>query len=228
LIVSTVRWCLRYDCQFVTLRSSSQDAGSMSITSRATGGCNASHHYSSAQPGRAVKVTGLWRYVYRAVDQHGQLTDIYVSKRSNLTAPRTFFTSVLPRHDRHEEVTIDLAASLLRVVDDPSPGAARDTEQYSNNRIENDHGRLKARLRPMRWPRIHAEPAARPLRTWRRSPPRTATRRHSIRRTRRSNLTGLHHQTLAPRHPIDQRNRLVSSCRIGWPTERARTTGHLR
>ena len=25
-----------------------------------------------------------------------------------------------------------------------------DTEQYANNRIENDHGRLKARLRPMR------------------------------------------------------------------------------
>jgi IS6 family transposase len=25
-----------------------------------------------------------------------------------------------------------------------------DTEQYANNRVETDHGRLKARLRPMR------------------------------------------------------------------------------
>ena len=30
------------------------------------------------------------------------------------------------------------------------PAAAHVTDQYSNNRIEADHGRLKARLRPMR------------------------------------------------------------------------------
>ena len=43
-----------------------------------------------------------------------------------------------------------LAAPLLRVVDELIPEAFHDTEQYANNRIENDHGRLKARLRPMR------------------------------------------------------------------------------
>jgi transposase-like protein len=30
------------------------------------------------------------------------------------------------------------------------PGAFHNTEQYANNRVECDHGRLKARLRPMR------------------------------------------------------------------------------
>lgn len=48
------------------------------------------------------------------------------------------------------EVTTDLAAPLLRVVDDVVPGALHDTTKYSNNGIECDHGRLKARLRPMR------------------------------------------------------------------------------
>ncbi|MCP3935208.1 MAG: DDE-type integrase/transposase/recombinase, partial [Actinomycetia bacterium] len=48
------------------------------------------------------------------------------------------------------EVTTDLAAPLLRVVDELIPEVAHDTGQYSNNRIEWDHGRLKARLRPMR------------------------------------------------------------------------------
>jgi hypothetical protein len=38
----------------------------------------------------------------------------------------------------------------LRVVDDLLPGVLHDTTQYANNRIECDHGRLKARLRPMR------------------------------------------------------------------------------
>ncbi len=36
------------------------------------------------------------------------------------------------------------------MIDELIPEAAHDTEQYSNNRIENDRGRLKARLRPMR------------------------------------------------------------------------------
>jgi transposase, IS6 family len=52
-----------------------------------------------------VKVAGQWRYVYRAIDQFGQVIDVFVWHR---------------------------------------------TEQYANNRVEADHGRLKARLRPIR------------------------------------------------------------------------------
>jgi IS6 family transposase len=65
-----------------------------------------------------VKVAGVWRYVYRAVDQYSQVIDVYVSKRLNLAAVRTFFTMVLASHGRPEEVTTDLAASLLRVIDE--------------------------------------------------------------------------------------------------------------
>jgi len=97
-----------------------------------------------------VKVAGIWRYVYRAVDQHGQVIDVYVSKRRNLGAARVFFESVISAHGRPTEVTTDLAAPLLRVVDELLPEVVHETEQYANNRIENDHGRLKARLRPMR------------------------------------------------------------------------------
>jgi len=97
-----------------------------------------------------VKVAGVWRYVYRAVDQYGQVIDVYVSKRRNLAAARHFFESALIAHTRPTEITTDLAAPLLRVVDELLPEVVHDTEQYANNRIENDHGRLKARLRPMR------------------------------------------------------------------------------
>jgi len=88
--------------------------------------------------------------VYRAVDQYGQIIDVFVLKRRNIRAARKFFTDVLTAQGRPTEITIDLAAPLLRVVDELFPDAVHDTEQYSNNRIENDHGRLKARLRPMR------------------------------------------------------------------------------
>jgi transposase-like protein len=97
-----------------------------------------------------VKVAGVWRYVYRAVDQYGQVIDIYVSKRRNIPAATRFFEMMLPGRDRPKDVTTDLAAPLLRVVDELLPGVLHDTTQYANNRIEWDHGRLKARLRPMR------------------------------------------------------------------------------
>jgi transposase, IS6 family len=48
------------------------------------------------------------------------------------------------------EVTTDKAGPYLRVLDELVSAAAHVTEQYGNNRIEADHGRLKARLRPMR------------------------------------------------------------------------------
>ena len=36
------------------------------------------------------------------------------------------------------------------MLDELPPAAWHHTEQYANNRVECDHGRLKARLRPMR------------------------------------------------------------------------------
>jgi transposase-like protein len=97
-----------------------------------------------------VRVAGVWRYVYRAVDQWGQVIDVYVSRRRNIAAARSFFEMMLAGRDRPKEVTTDLAAPLLRVVDELLPEVLHDTTQYANNRIEWDHGRLKARLRPMR------------------------------------------------------------------------------
>jgi transposase, IS6 family len=44
----------------------------------------------------------------------------------------------------------DRAPTLRAVIDDLIPTAFHNTEQYANNRIEADHARLKARLRPMR------------------------------------------------------------------------------
>ena len=97
-----------------------------------------------------VRVAGVWRYVYRAVDQNGQVIDVNVSKRRNVDAATRFFETMLAGRDRPREVTTDLAAPLLRVVDDLLPEVLHDTSQFANNRIECDHGRLKARLRPMR------------------------------------------------------------------------------
>jgi transposase, IS6 family len=98
-----------------------------------------------------VKVAGRWRYVYRAIDQFGQVIDVFVSARRDAKAARRFFdqainaTRVTPT-----EVTTDQAAVYPAVLEEPLPAAWHRTDQYANNRIECDQGRLKARLRPTR------------------------------------------------------------------------------
>ena len=44
-----------------------------------------------------VKVAGVWRYIYRAVDQYGQVIDVFVSPRRDATAARRFLTAPSPR-----------------------------------------------------------------------------------------------------------------------------------
>jgi transposase-like protein len=97
-----------------------------------------------------VKVAGRWRYVYRAIDQYGQILDVLVSARRDTHAARRFFTTALRAHGEPVEVVTDRAWALRAVIDELIPVAFHNVEQYANNRIEADHGRLKSRLRPMR------------------------------------------------------------------------------
>ena len=97
-----------------------------------------------------VKVAGVWRYVYRAVDGYGQVIDVYVSARRDIAAARTFFTAAIAAHGEPDEVVTDKSAALANVIDELLPQAMHNTLKYANNWVECDHGRLKARLRPMR------------------------------------------------------------------------------
>ncbi len=97
-----------------------------------------------------VKVNGRWTYLYRAVDQFGQVIDVWLSTRRDLAAARAFFTRALATGSIPVEVTTDRAPAYPRILDELIPTALHDTQQYANNRVEADHGRLKARLRPMR------------------------------------------------------------------------------
>jgi IS6 family transposase len=97
-----------------------------------------------------VKVAGVWRYLYRAVDPHGQVIDLLVSKRRDIASARRFFTTELAAHRPPVEVITDRAPALANVIEGLIPAAFHNTGQYENNRCECDHGRLTARLRPMR------------------------------------------------------------------------------
>jgi transposase-like protein len=86
-----------------------------------------------------VKVAGVWRYVYRAVDQHGQVIDVSVSNHRDIASARTFFTATLTAHGQPAEVITDRAPALAHVIDDLLPGALHTTVQYENNRVIRGH-----------------------------------------------------------------------------------------
>jgi hypothetical protein len=94
-----------------------------------------------------------------------------------MASARMFFTAALAFHGDPAEVITDRAPALANAIEELVPTGCHNTGQYQNNRVDCDHGRLKARLRPMRGlrtertgergdprPRRHPEPASWPLR----------------------------------------------------------------
>jgi transposase, IS6 family len=98
-----------------------------------------------------VRVAGRWRDVDRAVDQLGQVIDVFVSWRRDAKAARRLVeqaigtVKVMPI-----EVITDRAVTSPVVLEELLPGPWHRAEQDANNRAEADHGRLKSRLRPTR------------------------------------------------------------------------------
>jgi transposase-like protein len=98
-----------------------------------------------------VKVAGKWRYVYRAIDQFGQVIDVFVAPRRDAKAARRFFDRAIGTTKMTPvEVVTDHAATYPIVLEELLRAPWHRNEPYANNRVECDHGRLKARLRPMR------------------------------------------------------------------------------
>ncbi|MFT4989353.1 MAG: IS6 family transposase [Acidimicrobiales bacterium] len=77
----------------------------------------------------SVKVAGTWRYVHRAVDQHGPIIDVFLSPRHNEAPARRYFASALLAHAEPNEVVTDLAQALETVIEELVPDAFHNTEQ---------------------------------------------------------------------------------------------------
>lgn len=75
--------------------------------------------------------------------------------RRDLAAARRLFAKALRAGTTPAEVTADRAPAYPKVLDELVPPALHIVQQYANNPVEADHGRLKARLRPMRGLKRH-------------------------------------------------------------------------
>ena len=98
-------------------------------------------------------------YLYRAVDGQGNTVEFYLSRTRGIAAAKAFFRKALKHHREPHSITLDghrPSHSALRRTGmngefnfrGPNPVTIRCC-QYLNNVREQDHRRVKGRLRPM-------------------------------------------------------------------------------
>ena len=105
-----------------------------------------------------VRVGGKWKYLFRAVDKHGQLIDFMLSNRRTTRAVYRFLRKALRTMSDcpPSTITTDKLASypkaILRLQNEgllPKDVVHR-TSKYLNNILEADHGAFKRVIRPTR------------------------------------------------------------------------------
>ena len=96
-----------------------------------------------------LKVAGTWR-TCTGPSTSSAVVDVLLSTKRDAQAARRFFTKAMAgTQTEPAEVVTDRAPAYLGVLDELLPAALHEVDQYANNKVEADHGRLKARLRPM-------------------------------------------------------------------------------
>jgi transposase-like protein len=98
---------------------------------------------------------GEWIYLYRAVDKGGKTVDFYLSRRRDVNAAKAFPRKAMKGQRTPTKITLDAYTASHRAVADlkengelPKRVLLR-SSKYLNNLIEQNHRRIKQRLRPM-------------------------------------------------------------------------------
>ncbi|GHP00232.1 hypothetical protein KSF_102790 [Reticulibacter mediterranei] len=99
-----------------------------------------------------VRVHGKWCYLYRAIDQDGNLVDSRLSEKRDMEAAQRFFKqAVAVVGHAPESVTTDGHRSYPRAIREMlGNDVIHQCHHYLNNIVEQDHRGIKQRYYPMR------------------------------------------------------------------------------
>jgi len=98
-----------------------------------------------------VKINGKQHYLWRAVDQDGEVVDVFLQARRDGNAAKRFFRRLLRRHGGEpRKIVTDKLRSYRVAHRELIPEAIHDTSQYANNRAEQSHEPTRVRERGMR------------------------------------------------------------------------------
>ena len=98
-----------------------------------------------------LKINGRLHYLWRAVDQDGDVLDILVQSKRNKRAAKKFFRKLLSRLRYVPRVLItDKLRSYAAAKAEVLPSVGHQHQKYQNNRAENSHQSTRLREKMMR------------------------------------------------------------------------------
>jgi len=98
-----------------------------------------------------VKIQGKQHYLWRAVDQDGEVADVFLQNRTDGKAAKCFFKRLLQvSRSEPRRIVTDKLRSYGVAHRELIPDVAHDTAQYANNRAELSHQPTRVRERVMR------------------------------------------------------------------------------
>ena len=98
-----------------------------------------------------VKINGIQHYLWRAVDQDGEVVDVFLqARRDGATAKRFFKRLLRSNGGEPRKIVTDKLRSYGVAHRELIPEAIHSTELYENNRVEQSHEATRARERGMR------------------------------------------------------------------------------
>ena len=98
-----------------------------------------------------VKINGKQQYLWRAVDQDGEVVDVYLQAKRDGAAAKRFFKRLLRSHGGEpRKIVTDKLRSYGVAHRELIPETIHSTQQYENNRAERSHENTRVRERGMR------------------------------------------------------------------------------
>jgi IS1 family transposase len=105
-----------------------------------------------------VKINGEMHYLWRAVDQEGEVLESYITRTRDKAAALRFMKKALKRHGSPEAITTDGLRSYKAALDELGNSEKQEIGRWANNRVENSHLPFRRRERDAEVP-ADEEPA---------------------------------------------------------------------
>ena len=98
-----------------------------------------------------VKINGKQHYLWRAVDQDGEVVDVFLQAKRDGAAAKRFFKRLMRNHGGEpRKIVTDKLRSYGVAHRELMPGVIHDNSRYANNRAEQSHEATRVRERGMR------------------------------------------------------------------------------
>lgn len=96
-----------------------------------------------------VRINGETLYLWRAVDQEGEVLEVFATKRRDRKAALRFLRKTMKRYGRSEVIVTDRLRSYRAAMNVIGIAECQETGRWINNRAENSHQSFRRRERAM-------------------------------------------------------------------------------